>query len=90
MPSMQKLYDDYQNKIVFLFVTTDSFEKANAFLIKESLNLFINLDKSPLELESSTIPLAILLIIMVILLLQKLVQLTGIVIRSEKVELLKQ
>jgi thiol-disulfide isomerase/thioredoxin len=35
MPSMQKLYDDYQNKIVF-FCHHSSFEKANAFLIKES------------------------------------------------------
>ena len=58
MPSMQKLYADYQDKIVFLFVTTDSFEKANAFMIKENLTLpvyqsFIN---PPLEMESSTIP----------------------------------
>jgi thiol-disulfide isomerase/thioredoxin len=58
MPSMQKLYDDYQNKIVFLFVTMDSFEKANAFLIKENLNLPIYRSRTnpPLELESSTIP----------------------------------
>ncbi len=34
MPSMNKLYADYQMKVVFLFVTTDSFEKANAFLVK--------------------------------------------------------
>lgn len=58
MPSMQKLYDDYQGKIVFLFVTTDSFEKANAFLIKENLNLPIYQSGTnpPLELESTTIP----------------------------------
>jgi thiol-disulfide isomerase/thioredoxin len=58
MPSMQKLYTDYQDKIVFLFVTTDSFEKANAFLIKEDLNLpiFQSVSNPPLEMESSTIP----------------------------------
>jgi thiol-disulfide isomerase/thioredoxin len=58
MPSMQKLYSDYQDKIVFLFVTTDSFEKANAFLVKENLNLpiFQSVSNPPLELESSTIP----------------------------------
>ncbi len=58
MPSMQKLHDDYQDKIVFLFVTTDSFEKANSFLTKENLNLpiFQSVSSPPLELESSTIP----------------------------------
>jgi peroxiredoxin len=58
MPSMQKLYADYQDKIVFLFVTTDSFEKANAFLVKENLTLPIyqSITNPPLEMESSTIP----------------------------------
>jgi hypothetical protein len=42
----------------FLFVTTDHFEKVNAFLIKENLNLPIyhSVTDPPLELESSTIP----------------------------------
>lgn len=58
MPSMQRLYDDYQDKIVFLFVTTDSFERANSFLAKENLNLpvFQSVSNPPLEMESSTIP----------------------------------
>ena len=58
MPSMQKLYADYQDKIVFLFVTTDSFEKANAFLVKKNLNLpiFLSVSNPPLEMESATIP----------------------------------
>ncbi|TDE42136.1 TlpA family protein disulfide reductase [Flavobacterium rhamnosiphilum] len=58
MPSMQKLYADYQDKIVFLFVTTDSFERANAFLVKENLTLPIyqSVTNPPLEMESSTIP----------------------------------
>jgi thiol-disulfide isomerase/thioredoxin len=58
MPSMQKLYADYQDKIVFLFVTTDSFEKANVFMLKENLTLpvYQSVTNPPLEMESSTIP----------------------------------
>jgi thiol-disulfide isomerase/thioredoxin len=58
MPSMQKLYGDYQDKIVFLFVTTDSFERANTFLVKENLTLpvYQSITNPPLEMESSTIP----------------------------------
>ncbi len=58
MPSMQKLYVDYQDKIVFLFVTTDSFEKANAFMVKENLTLPIyqSVTNPPMEMDSSTIP----------------------------------
>ena len=58
MPSMQELYVDYQDKIVFLFVTTDSFEKANAFMAKEKLTLpvYQSVTNPPLEMESSTIP----------------------------------
>lgn len=58
MPSMQKLYDAYKNKVVFLFVTTDAFEKSEKFLIKEKLNLPIyqSITKPPLEMASATIP----------------------------------
>ena len=58
MPSIQKLYADYQDKMVFLFVTTDSFEKANAFMVKENLTLpvYQSVTNPPLEMESSTIP----------------------------------
>lgn len=63
MPGMQKLYADYQDKMVFLFVTTDSFEKANAFLVKENLKLpiFQSVSNPPLEMESSTIPVTYLI-----------------------------
>lgn len=58
MPSMQKIYVDYQDKMVFLFVTTDSFKKANAFMIKENLTLpvYQSVTNPPIEMESSTIP----------------------------------
>ncbi|EIA08495.1 TlpA disulfide reductase family protein [Flavobacterium frigoris] len=58
MPSLNKLYADYQDKIVFLFVTTDSFEKANTFLVKENLQLpiFHSVSNPPIDMESETIP----------------------------------
>ncbi|HEY4618877.1 MAG TPA: TlpA disulfide reductase family protein [Flavobacterium sp.] len=58
MPSMQKLYADYQDKMVFLFVTTDSFEKGNAFLVKENLTLPIyqSVSNPPADMDSATIP----------------------------------
>jgi thiol-disulfide isomerase/thioredoxin len=58
MPSMNKLYADYQMNVVFLFVTTDSFEKANAFLVKENLQLpvFQSVSNLPIDMESTTIP----------------------------------
>lgn len=58
MPSIQKLYVDYQDKMVFLFVTTDSFDKANAFMVKENLTLpvYQSVTNPPIEMESSTIP----------------------------------
>lgn len=58
MLSMNKLYADYQMKVVFLFVTTDSFEKANAFLVKENLQLpvFQSVSNLPVDMESTTVP----------------------------------
>ena len=58
MPSLQKLYNDYHDKIVFLFVTTDSFNKTNVFLKNEALSLpvYQSLTNPPLEMESATIP----------------------------------
>lgn len=32
MPSMQKLYNDYKDKVEFLFVTSDDFTEVNTFL----------------------------------------------------------
>ncbi|SHG30013.1 Thiol-disulfide isomerase or thioredoxin [Flavobacterium micromati] len=58
MPSLQKLYNDYQDKVVFLFVTTDSFNTADTFLKKEELNLpvYQSITNPPLEMVSATIP----------------------------------
>ncbi|MFV8359885.1 TlpA family protein disulfide reductase [Flavobacterium sp. LS1P3] len=58
MPSIQKLYADYHDKIVFLFVTTDSFEKAKTFMVRENLTLpvYQSVTNPPLEMDSTTIP----------------------------------
>ncbi|WP_407918676.1 TlpA family protein disulfide reductase [Flavobacterium xinjiangense] len=63
MPSFQNLYANYQDKIIFLFVTTDSFEKANTFMNKENLTLpvYQSITNPPLEMESSTIPATFLI-----------------------------
>ena len=36
MPSMQALYDDYNDKMVFLFVTNDWFSEVDPFLVKNN------------------------------------------------------
>lgn len=39
MPMLQKLYNDYGDKITFVFITTDSQEKVNSFYQKHTYNL---------------------------------------------------
>ena len=58
MPSMQKLYDDYKNKVTFLFVTNEDWQIVSKFYKKKKFNFptynqFVN---APKELESSSIP----------------------------------
>jgi len=36
MPSLQKLYDDYNDKIEFVFISDESFKKINSFLEKNN------------------------------------------------------
>lgn len=38
MPSMQALYDDYNDKVVFLFVTNDRYSEIDPFLRKNNFN----------------------------------------------------
>ena len=63
MPSLQKLYDDYKGKVVFLFVTDEGSKKVNAFMEKNEYNLPIynSLSKIPAELYSRSIPATYLL-----------------------------
>ena len=39
MPSMQQLYTDYNNKVVFMFVTSDDHEKVTSFLKKKGYDI---------------------------------------------------
>jgi len=57
-PSFQALYDDYKNKVVFLFVTTDPIDKVQAFKEKHqsTLPIFFQQDAPPALLYSSSIP----------------------------------
>lgn len=58
MPSMQKLYDDYNDKITFLFVSNEHQDKVISFFEKKGYNLpsFLPLSEIPGELYSRTIP----------------------------------
>ncbi len=58
MPSLQKLYNDYNDKVEFLFVTSDKFEKVKAFKAKRGFDfeVFNILSGSQNELKTSSIP----------------------------------
>ncbi|NRD22408.1 TlpA family protein disulfide reductase [Winogradskyella litoriviva] len=58
MPSLQALYNDYNEKVVFLFVTNDSFEIVEKFKMKRGFNfeVFNSTTATPAELKTSSIP----------------------------------
>lgn len=58
MPSLQKLYDDYQDKIVFLLVSNESSEVINGFIKEKgySFQVYGSLSKPPKDLETRSIP----------------------------------
>ncbi len=58
MPSMQKLYDDYGDKVTFMFVTSDDFHKVAGFLENKDYNLPVYYPKSeaPKVLSSKLLP----------------------------------
>ncbi|WP_430615376.1 TlpA family protein disulfide reductase [Flavobacterium sp. JP2137] len=62
-PSFQKLYDDYQDRMVFLFVTSDPVEKVRAYKQKHDYNLpmYFPVTTTPKLLESSSIPASYLI-----------------------------
>ncbi|MCM4168677.1 Thiol-disulfide oxidoreductase ResA [Arenibacter antarcticus] len=47
MPTLQKLYDDYGDKVTFMFVTDDDRKKVDAFLEKRNLYLPVYYSNSP-------------------------------------------
>ncbi|WP_225034589.1 TlpA family protein disulfide reductase [Winogradskyella sp. SM1960] len=58
MPSIQDVYNDYNDKVVFLFVTTDDFDKVEKFKTKNGFNfeVYSPLSAPPLELSVHSIP----------------------------------
>jgi len=58
MPSLQRLYDDYNDKVVFMFVAQDKVEKVSAFIAKKeyTLPVYYSKTEAPSVLTSKTIP----------------------------------
>ena len=58
MPSLQSLYNDYNDKVLFLFVTNDDFKTVEGFKKKKGFNfeVFNPLNDSPEALTTKYIP----------------------------------
>ncbi|MEH6682643.1 MAG: TlpA disulfide reductase family protein [Sediminicola sp.] len=58
MPSMQKLYDGYGDKMAFMFVTTEDPKKVEAFMERHhyTLPIFYPRTEGPKALESKLLP----------------------------------
>ncbi|WP_051285217.1 TlpA family protein disulfide reductase [Aequorivita capsosiphonis] len=58
MPSFQKLYDSYGEKVDFYFVTSEGPDKVKKFMDKNgySLPIFLQSYKAPVALESNALP----------------------------------
>ncbi len=57
-PSFQELYNDYKDKVVFLFVTSESEEKVKAFKQKHgyTLPIYYPVSEPPEAMQSNSIP----------------------------------
>ena len=58
MPSLQKLYTDYNDKVTFLFITTDNFERVEKFKTKHNFDFVVynTVTKIPDALRTGSIP----------------------------------
>ena len=58
MPSIQKLYNDYKDKVEFVFITNEDWQTVNKFYQKRNFNLptYNPLSKNPKLLSSKSIP----------------------------------
>ena len=63
MPSLQKLYDDYQDKMVFIFLTNDEKPKVDAFLKKREFTLpvYYQASEAPSRLSTVSLPTTFLI-----------------------------
>lgn len=58
MPSMEKLYRDYKNEVVFLFVSNENQEVISKFKEKHDYEFIVHgaLTANPVQLETTSIP----------------------------------
>ena len=58
MPSLQALYDDYQNEVEFYFIARDEKEKIDAFMEKHqySFPVHYEITHAPAKLKSNSLP----------------------------------
>ncbi len=58
LPDLQKLYNNYNDKVVFMFVSNEETEKIKSFLTKRGLNIsaFSPLTQYPGDFETNSIP----------------------------------
>lgn len=63
MPSIQALYDDYKDKIEFVFITSDSAAKVEKFYKDNDYNLptYNMLSNAPQEIDTRSIPATFIL-----------------------------
>jgi len=57
MPNFQRVYNDYKDNVVFLFLTNDTKAQTDKFLLKNEYNLPVfNYNKLPAPLNHNSIP----------------------------------
>ncbi|MBK5212971.1 MAG: TlpA family protein disulfide reductase [Flavobacteriaceae bacterium] len=63
MPSFQKLYDSYKDKVDFYFVTSEKAEKVQHFMEKNgyTLHIYLQTSEAPKQLESNVLPTSYLI-----------------------------
>ncbi|MCF6348856.1 MAG: TlpA family protein disulfide reductase [Flavobacteriaceae bacterium] len=63
MPSIQSLYDDYKDKIEFIFITSDNKSKVEKFYSNHNYNLptYNMLSNAPQEINTRSIPATFIL-----------------------------
>lgn len=63
MPSLQNLYNDYQDKMVFIFLTNDDKTKVDAFMKKRDFTLpvYYQLSEAPSKLHTNSLPTTFLI-----------------------------
>ena len=63
LPSMNKLYNDYKENVVFLFITNENWKTVNSFYKKKEYDFptFNSQTKTPVEFYSKSIPATFIL-----------------------------